>query len=845
MTWMAASEERQQPPRKSYQRRQVSALSAYRTASPCSRNGIPKCAGTVSCKRGPYRTLSWGVGSQTPGLVHSPPRYTQTLTPRQKKMSPAPEKLFFAKLTPSSSLSSSRPLTPKPCEQPRFASPSLRHFHYANCTMVNYGNRDAHHICQPKSPTICLASLLHGHPLGDDLVDWKISRRRDDIGALVEFLLLLRDREAKNRQRIEEEAISLLDSLKQQERQERTTASFKELRLPVAQLKSLNFLSALRANQTSKYFVQQKEILKGFAGHTSARQWEDKKRGDGDHGVAVEQQLLIFDEEMAARSLIDIVEEGCRGRLMLAANNGTQVAESKGRVFVGIDEQIGEKRRYGPERPQLKEDASKNDRTANKVRHHKGESLPIGDSWGSADAHFDPLDVCVCGQALSTTASDTFLSASNDRFFFDGLGRVGLALANGAGEERDEEDDLRVVSSLNCRNGTKGERYDGLFVEEVGSEGMIERPEQSDVETFLDSEHAWLEEARAGLCLEEQEARAEIMQLEEYGIAHLEENRCNCWLSRHVSDAVLLQMENIIREEELRRIHICGSLLDTGTTTDSNVLSPRELSSSSHFRFRVGMEQREREALCNAFRDGLRTAGEAAIAALFEQEQQERAKLEREAQPKYTSVLWGMVSMGERQEILLEEQSEREGIEHEAVGHWMDLQLLHKFQYTRLLTGTGRMPPKRRESRPCSSDAEGNAYSWRSLNGDGDSDSDSDANSGVFLLLPSHLTQRGCMTNSKNTLEYANSTSEDNGSPRIFFTHGIQPEPEAIQKNCVAYSFSTLETEECEGREALHSDWRRGYENLLELDGMATNEFMRAIMFFDRMQTFHTSATSM
>ncbi|EKF31941.1 hypothetical protein MOQ_004223 [Trypanosoma cruzi marinkellei] len=843
MIWMAASEERQQSPQKSYQRRHFSALSAYRTASPCSRNGLPKCAGTLSCKSGPYRTLLWGGGPQSPGLVHSPPRYTQTLTPHQAKVSAAPEKLFLSKLTPSSSSSSSRPLASKPCEQPHFESPSLRHFHHTNGTMATYGNREAHHVCQPTNPSIRFTSLLHGHPLGNDLVDWKISRRRDDIGALVEFLLLLREREAKNRQRIEKKAISLLDCLKQQELQERTTASFKELRLPVAQLKSLNFLSTSRANQTSKYFVQQKEILKGFAGHPPARQREDKKRWDGGHGVAVEQQLLILDEETAARSLIEIVEEGCRGRFMLAANGGAQGAEGKGRVLFGIDEQIDERRRDCLEWRQLREDAGKKDGTGNKVRQHKEESLPIGDLWGPADAHFDPLDACVCGRALSTTTSDTFLSAGNDRFFFDGLGRVGVASADGAGEGLGEEDDLRVVSSLNCRNGTNGERCDGLFGEEVGSEGITKRLEQSDVETFLDSEHAWLEEARTGLCLEEQEARAEIMQLEEYGISHLEEHQCNCWLSRHVSDAVLLQMENIIREEELRRIHICGSLfLDTGATTDSNFLFPCELSSSSHFRLRVGMEQREREAVCNAFRDGLRTAGEAAIAALLEQEHQERAELEKEAQPKYTSVLLEIVSMGERQEMLLEEQSEREGIEHEATGHWMDLQLLHKLQHTRLLTGTRRVPPKRRESRSCSSDTEGNAYSWRSLNGDGDSDSD--ASPSVFLLLPSYLTQRGLMINSKNTLDCANLTSEDDGKPRSRGTHGVRSEPEAIQTICVTPSLSTLEAEEREGREELHADWRRGYENLLELDVIATNEFMRAIMFFDRTRTPHTSATS-
>ncbi|ESL09586.1 hypothetical protein TRSC58_02691 [Trypanosoma rangeli SC58] len=825
----AATVEQRQPPQQLYQRRRVSLPNAYKTVSPCALNGTPRCVGAESHTGSLHRAISWGRGPQASGLVHSPssnPRHGRLC---HTEMPLALNKLFLVHSTPNFFQSSAHHMAPRPWEQPRFASPPLKHFCRTTGTKVSCGNPAADRAYQLARSMRCGASLTHAHSLGDDFADWKISRRCSDIGGLVEFLVLLHVREAANRQGLEQEAVSLLCRFKQQERQERPTASLNSLALPVPQLKLPNIFDASEVNKTPTYTIIERATPTQVAGYFLPRQREDNSRWEnGD--MAVERHCMLSDEERAARSLITIVEEGCRRRFVLAAKDGLQGAAPKAFSPARSNFWNDEHRRTSRENLMLDETLT------NKVWQDNEKTPQKRGLLESSDAYCASLEESVRDGALSTISSDAFLSVSTGRFFFETLAGDVLAPAHGAEEEEEVGDRQGRASASGQRwNAAGGESFNLVAFEKAGSDDPLQWSDKSLVKAPSDGENERLERTQASLFHEEQKARAEVMQQEEYDMMQLEERRTHFWLSQHVVDAIALQMENVVREEESRRIHICGVFfLHSEGGTDSSVLSSSKLPPSLHRRFRLGYEQRERDAIRSAFCDGFCTAAEAAIAALLEQERHERVRLEREARPKYTSVFWGMKLMGERQELLLEEQRERNGIEFAASEHWMDLQLLQNVPHTSLLTGTENMTLSDTQSSFSSSDAEGDVHCWCSWC------RDDDVNLSACSLCSSHSTQFGLITRSKATLRCLSLKSEEKGGLAGRVPHGVQAETEALEPVCVACALSTLRAEESGRREALHADWSRGYENLLELDGMATEEFTRVIVLSNTTRILHT-----
>ncbi|RNF05119.1 hypothetical protein TraAM80_04848 [Trypanosoma rangeli] len=824
----ATTVEQRQPPQQLYQRRQVCLPNVYKTISPCTLNDTPRCVGAEPHTGSLHCALSWGRGPQTSGLVHSPSSYPQHARLCHTEVSLALNKLFLVHSTPNPFQSSALHMAPRLWEQPRFASPPLRHFCHTIGTKVSCGNRAADRAYQLARTMKCWASLTHTHSLGEDLADWKISRRCSDIGALVEFLVLLHVREAENRKSLEQEAASLLYRFEQQERQERPTASLNSLEFPVPQLKSSSIFDASEVNETPKYTIIGRETSTRVAGYLLPRQREDNSRWEN-RDMTVDHHCMLSDEERAARSLITIVEEGCRRRFVLAAKDGLHGALPKASSPVRSNFWNDEHRRTGREKLKLDETVTNKMWQNNKTPPQKMGLLQ------SPNAYCESLEESVRGGALSTISSDAFLSVSTGRFLFERLEEDALAPAYGTDEEEEVGDRKGRASMLGqCRNAASGESFNLVTFEEVGSDDPLQWFDESAVKALSDVENERLERAQAGLFYEEQKARAEVLQQEEYGMMQLEERKTYFWLSQHVVDAIALQMENVVREEESRRIYICGNFfLCPEGGTDSSVLSPSKLPPSLHRRFRSGGEQRERDAIRGAFCDGICTAAEAAIAALLEQERHERARLEREAQPKYTSVFWGMELMGERQELLLEEQSERNGIEFAASEHWMDLQLLRNVQHTSLLTGTENMTLSDTQSSFSSRDAEGNVHRWCSWC------SDDDVNFSACSLCLSHSTLFDHITRSKAMRRCLSLKSEGNGSSAGRVPQGVQAATEVLEPVCVACTLSTLRAEECGCREALHADWNRGYENLLELDGIATEEFTRAMVLSNTVRMLH------
>ncbi|RNF25332.1 uncharacterized protein Tco025E_02355 [Trypanosoma conorhini] len=818
MTWVtsAAAVEQQQPPQQLLMRCQLSPPELYRTASPrAPPNGTPRFAAANSRKTSMYHSPSLGLGPQTLRPAHSSLCSPQALRPRQAEASLALDQLSLAQSTPILFRTSVRHMLPKLKEQLCLASRASCH---ATDKKASRGNRVAGGAYQVARTATRWASLMHAHLLGEDLADWKIFRRRADIGALVEFWALLLDREAGTRNRIEEEAFSLLCRLKRQEHWERLSAPLNSLTLPVARLKSPSIFNTSQVNKTPKYAIRQKEPPTWAARHPLAGRREDNKRWKNSELALKRQPIILSDEESAARGLITIVEEGCRRRLALAVRDCLRGVKQESSPSRGSGRWNEGKRRSGWETPKLEEVAtSRVCQDAEKTpRRRRG-------SWGSSNAYCGSPDEVVRGGGASSMTSDACLSVSSGRFYFGGVEEVTLASVHSAGETAEDEVQRRTLSEPR-RDATSGELLKLVVFEEVRSDAPLQQLDKSGVDTFFDSENERLEEAQACLFYEEQEARAEVMQLEEHGVIQLEERLTDFWLSRRVVDAVALQMENVLREEESRRIHICGSFfLHPEDRAEFSALSQGGLPPSLHRRFRPGNEQRERNAVRSMFLDGLRTATETAIAALLEQERQERAGLERDAQPQYTSVFWEMELMGERQELLLEEQSQRSGIEFAAMGHWLDLRLLQSLQQTSLLIGAKGMTLSDTESGVSSCDAEGNVYRrcpWADADG---------VNPGSSLLCLSHSARLDSGTRSKTTSRCSSLTSKEDGGSTRRASHGLAAETEALEPVCVDYALGPLRAEEREQREALHADWSRGYENLLELDGMATEEFTRVI----------------
>ncbi|KEG09858.1 hypothetical protein DQ04_04531080 [Trypanosoma grayi] len=186
-------------------------------------------------------------------------------------------------------------------------------------------------------------------------------------------------------------------------------------------------------------------------------------------------------------------------------------------------------------------------------------------------------------------------------------------------------------------------------------------------------------------------------------------------------------------------------------------------------------------------------------------------------------MLWAMEWMKERQELVLVEQSERKAVEFDEVGHRVDVQLLQSLQLAQLSAQVGDAAVGSLKgdsaSRVRRRGAGVDSYAMSSLS------SPSRGSTGATQVE----YETGSTPSTVSSISYI----EDRALSMNSGGDGLEPaeEEETTSRAAsvgAARAIRALEGDEEAKRNALCAAWRRGIDNMIELDGISAEGLRRA-----------------
>ncbi|ORC91561.1 uncharacterized protein TM35_000051570 [Trypanosoma theileri] len=716
----------------------------------------------------------------------------------------------------------------------------------------------------------CTVSLLYSSYMAADLMDWKMKRRHDDIGAMVELLSLLMDREKENRLFILQEEAERRRTLQFIEMDERGAASFYSNALSAA-LSSLSISLGRRRRSTDIMYMPQMQNncfdLKSHATATSITTSSTTKRDpswrnvnkrrnimdeyDSDEFVRTssvsavmsdaDRKLMLSDEELASRELITIVEEGRRSLLLNDPNVNACSLNSGSHLSGRTDSDERDDNNKNNNSDDYDND---DDDDGDMGKFFIGTSQPKWLSQGTNNAHDnydydddeeeeeigrrqDETETDEQSERKDNCSSQGFMADPDvyQRYWED-------RWVSGTPEQPEYTAPTAIPREelLQWRDASREQEQQ----EQLNRQSLILRDE-FDMDSFRLAEEERLKALLEDLLLEERRSREALLLLQASDASRLAEQSAALWHSRRVQDVIARWSDNVVREEEAARRRICGDFEYQQSGLASEVQSPL-----TPHRVRVGSERRERHAICSAFCEGIYAAMTAAVEAVMEEEREERLRLERAAQPKYTQILWEMELMGERQELLLEEMSARKAVEYNEVGQWMDLRVLRDLQRNQLLhtreqstssnvgvgVGVGGSVERVREMNVQSHESSshsgfvfGSVSSQSTISGQIEYETDSTFSSPSIEMENDDIVPFNKSHNWQGTTLSL--------SPYSPYTPMVTAAKRGRGENVMA----SIEREERKERDAIFATWLRGFDNLMELDVMGTEELKRTIFF--------------